>query len=140
MTKEQFLTFKSDMKKGMSIVRLQKRHSKAYYNDGFETPEDQAAAIDKEHMEVMELSKGIILKNDRGWSCIMGYYPHEHWTYYCAKHRLDENQIMEYLKTELDHMKWEKQSLLWYISPQRVYEKEVKPILDAYEKIVCADR
>ena len=135
MNKEQFYTFKSDMKNGMLITKISKKHSKAYYNDGFETQEDQDAAIKKDSEKIQELKNAIKLQNRWG-AWVLGDMVHHHWAYYCAKHRLDENQSLEYVTKMYEHMRPENRG--WY-NAKSMYDNCVKPILDAYEKIVCTD-
>lgn len=147
MTKEQFFTFKSDFKKGMRIARLYKTHRKAYWNDGFATQEDQDNAIKKEVEEIKSLKDSIALRRPcKKWigdkyvedgtiPIVLGEMWYHHAAYYCEKHRLDVKSSIEYVKSEMSKMK----ENFWY-SPEHYYEKEIIPILEGYEKIVCPDR
>ena len=152
MTKEQFFTFKSDMKAGMRIIKLRNTHRKAYWNDGFETQEAQDEAVKKVREEIESLKSTIANRipekkwdnSVRKWvetkdttAVVLGNLPEEHWAYYCAKHRLDENQSIEYIQTQLNNLKEQTRNTLMYYNASAVYAKDVKPILDKYEEIVC---
>lgn len=134
MTKEQFFAFKNDMKIGMSIAKLEKAHVKAYWNDGFDSQQEQGVAIQKCHDRISELKNG--LKSDR----ILGELPQHHWAYYIAKHRLDQEQSVAYVGEMLGKMSEDKfYSMYFSRNPQYTYDGFVKPILDIYETLVCAD-
>ena len=152
MTKEQFFTFKSDMKAGMRIIKLRNTHRKAYWNDGFETQEAQDEAVKKVREEIESLKSTIANRipekkwdnSVRKWvetkdtiAVVLGNLPEEHWAYYCAKHRLDENQSIEYIKTQISHLKEQTINIYFDKSASGFWEKNVKPILDKYETIVC---
>lgn len=129
MNKEQFFTFKSDLKKGMQIVRNFKMHRKAYYNDGFETKEDQDAALEAKRKENAEIKESMSIK-------ILCDSPLTHWAYYIAKHQLDEEQALLYI--EKVHKEMGRQtSTMWLCdgSPSYIYKWNIKPLLDAYEKL-----
>lgn len=160
MTKEQFFTFKSDMKKGMRIQKLSNSHRKAYWNEGFATEEDQKKAINKDVDEITSIKETIALRKnkqkwvreDNGWKghyedtdetypIILGETPEDHWAYYIAKHKLEGEDAISYISGELEKLTDRKKN--WYDYPTRtadkVFEKYVKPTLDEYEKIVCTD-
>ena len=129
MNKEQFFTFKSDLKKGIQVVRNDKAHGKMYYNDGFETQEDQDAAIEAKKKQNAELIESMSIK-------IWCDSPLTHWAYYIAKHQLDEEQALLYIEKVLNEMsrqtstKW-----LYSDSPSHIYKSNIKPLLDAYGKL-----
>lgn len=161
MTKEQFFTFKSDMKKGMRIQKLSNSHRKAYWNEGFATKEDQKKAINKDVDEITSIKETIALRKhkqkwvsegdwywkghyedtDETYPIVLGESPNSHWTYYIAKHKLEGEDIISYISGELNRLTDRKKE--WYTYPtitaDKVFEKYVKPILDEYEKIVCTD-
>lgn len=153
MTKEQFFTFKSDMKAGMRIIKLRNTHRKAYWNDGFETQEAQDEAVKKVREEIESLKSTIVNRipekkwdnSVRKWvetkdtiEVVLGGNVYEHWAYYCAKHRLDENQSIEYIQAQMNNLKEQtKNTYFAYTSVSAIWEKYVKPTLDKYETIVC---
>lgn len=154
MTKEQFFTFKSDMKAGMRIIKLGNTHTKAYWNDGFETQDAQDEAIKKVNEEIESLRASIVnsipekrwdsntrkyVETGKTIGVVLGRNVYEHWAYYCAKHRLDENQSIEYIQTQMNNLK-EQTKWTYFVYPNNlpaIWEKYVKPILDKYETIVC---
>lgn len=159
MTKEQFFTFKSDMKKGMRIQKLSNSHRKAYWNEGFATEEDQKKAINKDVDEITSIKETIALRKHKqkwvsegGWKghyedsdetypIVLGENPESHWAYYIAKHKLEGEDAISYISGELERLTDRKKE--WYAYPTRtadkVFEQYVKPTLDEYEKIVCTD-
>lgn len=160
MTKEQFFTFKSDMKKGMRIQKLFNSHRKAYWNEGFATEEDQKKAINKDMDEIISIKETIGLRKHKqkwvtennGWKghyedsdetypIVLGAHPKDHWAYYIAKHQLNKEQAIEYITNEYNAMKPQSRiNYFYYVGdPERIYLKSIMPILDDYEKIVCAN-
>lgn len=154
MTREQYEIFKSDLKKGMRIIRLEKLHRKAYWNDGFKSQEEQREAIKRESGEVKTLKTEIIARYnvtewipEKGYTetgktnpYVIGDLPEHHWAYYCAKHILSEEDSIKYLENELKKLTPIKHSCYYDGDAKRVYEKWVKPILTRYEEIVCPSR
>ena len=130
MTKEQYLIFKSDLKKAIEIEKLRKRYRKAYWNNGFETAAAQENAIRENNERVKELTIRI---------CASDYVVH--WAYYCAKHQLADDQIDLYVAQEMSKMKFFKNKDNTWLFDYRLgkYSEIVKSVLSEYEKIVCTD-
>ena len=130
MTKEQYLIFKSDLKKAIEIEKLRKRYRKAYWNNGFETAAAQENAIRENNERVKELTMRI---------CASDYFVH--WAYYCAKHQLVDDQIDLYVAQEMSKMKFFKNKDNTWLFDYRLgkYSEIVKSVLSEYEKIVCTD-
>ena len=128
MTKEQYLIFKSDLKKAIEIEKLRKRYRKVYWNNGFETQEAQENAIKENNEKVKDLTIKI---------CASDYIVH--WAYYCAKHQLTDVQIDIYLTQEMNKMKSFKNDTWLFEYCLRTYPDRIKSILSDYEKVVCTD-
>lgn len=100
MNKQNFLTFKEDLKKSIEIVKISKRHNKAWWNDGFTSKEAQQEAIDKEK----DLIKEIEATMPRGYH-YGAEHPTYHMAYYIAKHQIDDEQErIEYVRENLHKM------------------------------------
>ena len=128
MTKEQYLIFKSDLKKAIEIEKLRKRYRKAYWNNGFETAAAQENAIRENNERVKELTIRI---------CASDYVVH--WAYYCAKHQFTDDQINVYVCQEMSKMKSLKNDTWLFDYCLKTYPDNVKSILSNYEKIVCTN-
>ena len=118
MTKEQYLIFKSDLKKAIEIEKLRKRYRKAYWNNGFETAAAQENAIRENNERVKELTIRI---------CASDYIVH--WAYYCAKHQLTDVQIDIYVCQEMSKMKSFKNDTWLFVFCLRTYSDRIKSIL-----------
>ena len=128
MTKEQYLIFKSDLKKAIEIEKFRKRYRKAYWNNGFETAAAQENAIRENNEKVKELTIRI---------CASDYVVH--WAYYCAKHQLADYQIDIYVAQEMSKIKSLKNDTWLFDYRLGKYSEIVKSVLSNYEKIVCTD-
>ena len=124
MTKEQYLIFKSDLKKAIEIEKLRKRYRKAYWNNGFETAAAQENAIRENNERVKDLTIKI---------CASDYIVH--WAYYCAKHQLVDDQIDLYVAQEMSKMKFFKNKDNTWLFDYRLgkYSEIVKSVLSEYE-------
>ena len=131
MTKEQYLIFKSDLKKAIEIEKLRKRYRKVYWNNGFETEQAQENAIKENNEKVRNLTVKI---------CASDYVVH--WAYYCAKHQLTDDQINVYVCQEMSKMskiKSFKNDTWLFEYCLKTYPDNIKEILSKYEKVVCTD-
>lgn len=120
MTKEQFITFKEDLKKAIELVKLENKWHKAWWNCGFKSEEEYKTASDERWKKHDEIKKTIIGRID-----VLKYDWNEHKTiptgetrpaidaesssvheaYYIVKHRLNDEEAVEYLKNSLSRQK-----------------------------------
>lgn len=120
MTKEQFITFKEDLKKAIEIVKLRDKWEKEWWNCGFKTKEDYEVASAERWKKHNEIRKAIVCRVDETkWSweerkyvpsgrtrpAIFADGSAVHQAYYIVKHRLNDDEAVEYLKKALGHMK-----------------------------------
>lgn len=127
MTKEQYLLFKEDLKKAIEVTKLNKKHRKAYWNDGFETKEAQEAAIIARGAKMREIEETMTNKIDDGYLT--------HLAYYCVKHQLTDDEIKTYVEQEV---KKRKNIDEWSIDYAiKKYPEYIKNYFSLYEKIVC---
>lgn len=130
MTKEQYLIFKSDLKKAIEVVKLGNKHRRAYWNDGFETKADQDAAIKEDFEKRQEIRKTMSVDLDASNYLV-------HWAYYCAKHQLTDEEIKTYVEQEV---KKQKDMGEWSINYAiKTYPESIKYYFSQYEKIVCTN-
>lgn len=120
MTKEQFITFKEDLKKAIEAVKLANKWKKKWWNCGFNTKEDYETASAERWKKYNELRDSIVCRvDDIGWSyeehkwlstggtkpAFSANCPTVHQAYYIAKHQLTDEEAVEYLKKSLSHQK-----------------------------------
>ena len=127
MTKEQYLLFKEDLKKAIEVTKLNKKHRKAYWNDGFETKEAQEAAIIARGAKMCEIEETMTKKIDDGYLT--------HLAYYCAKHQLTDEEIKTYVEQEVRKRKNIDEWSIDYAIKK--YPEYIKNYFSLYEKIVC---
>lgn len=113
MTKEQFITFKEDLKKAIEAVKLANKWSKQWWNCGFNSEEEYKTASDERWKKYNELRDSIVCRVDIvKWSFEEHKYiptgrtnpvpnaeaQSTHNAYYIAKHRLTDEEAVEYIK------------------------------------------
>lgn len=155
MTKEQFITFKEDLKKAIEIVKLENKYSrKVWYNYGFKTKDDFDKAVENCNKQIKELKDSIICRlNERRYDYDQRKYVNTgntypgiiaedssiHEAYYIAKHRLSEDEAIEYvtkcIKNYRLYREWDEKYVVDFA--KRCYNNTIKSVLAKYEEIVC---
>lgn len=160
MTKEQFFTFKEDLKKAIEARKLFKKSSSSrvwynWTNPKFNSEEELKKYKDDNYAKVKSIEDTIIARQNLVWwnprireyesidetrPLIYGGSNEVHMAYYIAKHRLDnEDDAKKYMLKQYKEMiyyrEWDDASLRYKIN--RIYEHSTKKILSKYEEIVC---
>lgn len=137
MTKEQFIKFKEDFKKGVEVVKLQNKFVKNWKNAGYSSEEEYRKAELEAYKKIDYLRSDMIKYGSE-------IYKHSifcddcftHWAYYCAKHQLNSEEIKNYIDSEFNKMKECNRLNLIYNRSYSMFNS-VKEILEAYgEEIV----
>ena len=152
MTKEQFITFKEDLKKAVEIVKLENKWNKAWWNCGFNNEEEYKVASAERWKKYDELRNSIVCRFENvKWS----YKEHKyiptgttspvpnaelqstHNAYYIAKHRLTDEEAVEYIKKCLAHTLSYGDTCDEYLTiyAKSWYKKIKEGIIAAYEKL-----
>ena len=82
MTKEQFIKFKEDFKKGVEVIKLQNKFVKNWKNAGFSSEEEYRNAESEAYKKIEELESNMIKFGK--WSKHSLYCDsyYTHWAYY----------------------------------------------------------
>ena len=136
MTKEQFNKFKEDFKGGVEVVKLQNKFVKNWKNAGFSSEDEYNKAKSEAYKKIEELESNMIkfCKHYKHSLCCDSAYTH--WAYYCAKHRLNSEEIKNYVNSEFNKMKeCKRNDFIYNHRPHRF--DFIEEILEAYgEEIV----
>lgn len=130
MTKEQFLLFKQDLKTAIEAEKIYSKfyriERKEYYNAGFSSQEEQdktTTELWNKAKEIQKLvtTKEIEIKDLIGRPKIIQFrinadYFYVHWAYYCAKHRLNEDERKAYYTIEFNKMSETKRFTDYYLN------------------------
>lgn len=152
MTKEQFITFKEDLKKAIEVVKLENKWQKEWWNCGFKTREDYDKANAERWKKCGELRNSIVCRFENvKWSYEERKYipkgttspvpnaeaQSTHNAYYIAKHRLTDEEAVEYMKKSLAHtLVYRNYSDEDITKVANSWYKDIKEgILAAYEKL-----
>ena len=150
MTKEQFITFKEDLKKSIEMVKLENKWTKQWWNCGFKTEDEYKAANAERWNKYDEIRKSIVCRvDDVKWSfeehkyiptgqtspAIGAEYYSTHQAYYIAKHQLNDEEAIEYLNKEYSKMKAYRGKTDAQIDAKYWYKKIKEGILACYENL-----
>ena len=135
MTKEQFNTFKREFKVAVELRKFNKKYSKGWKKAGYESKEAFDQDYPVRELEREELSKQITKVQYR-WGTTYAIHGHEyqtHWAYYCAKHRLSDEEIEKYVNEQYSKLKQPVDCVSWCL-------RRVQKILEIYgAEAICAD-
>ena len=137
MTKEQFIKFKQDFKAVIEETKFHNKYRKKWWNLGFKSEEEFKQVYNLDKSKINELIKDVLIIKvikDYFHDRIQGNSAITHWTYYCAKHQLDETERKEYITKQFDKLKKEKQNDWEFLYINNVIKK-VERILSAYENL-----
>ena len=150
MTKEQFITFKEDLKKSIEMVKLENKWSKQWWNCGFKTEDEYKAASAERWNKYNEIRNSIVCRVDNvKWSYeerkyiptgqtspVMSAEDYStHQAYYIAKHQLNDEEAIEYLNKEYSKMKAYRGKTDAEIDSKYWYKKIKEGILARYENL-----
>lgn len=150
MTKEQFITFKEDLKKAIEVVKLENKWQKEWWNCGFKTKEDYETASAERWKKCGELRNSIVCRFENvKWSYeerkyiptgttspVMSAEDYStHQAYYIAKHQLNDEEAIEYLNKEYSKMKAYRGKTDAEIDSKYWYKKIKEGILARYENL-----